>query len=124
MNFIKKAGEAVNSNVLNLEGSMSVWTVVWSLPQLGAGICPALPPILWLRHDRSDPESVIVMFNDEVLWARRGDALQASRQPGSGSTYQHSDRFGRSSRYPCPQRSSRVGWGAWRLARSCATSCS
>jgi hypothetical protein len=96
MNFIKKAGEAVNSNVLNLEGSMSVWTVVWSLPQLGAGICPALPPVLWLRHDRSDPESVIVMFNDEVLWARRGDALQASRQPGSGSTYQHSDRFGSS----------------------------
>jgi hypothetical protein len=37
---------------------------VWTLPMLGAGLDPAVPPILWMRHDRPN-EEIHIFLNDD-----------------------------------------------------------
>ena len=86
--FIKKA-EGVGDSIMKaadaIEEKYFIWTTVWTLPMLGAGLDPAVPPILWMRHDRPN-EEIHIFLDDDHLWCRVGMGAERSVKP--------TDRFG------------------------------
>ena len=88
MDSLMKIGSGIGDSVMKaadaIEEKYFVWTTVWTLPALGAGLDRAVPPILWMRHDRPN-EAGNLFLNDDQVYFRRGMA---------GRQVKPTDRFG------------------------------
>ena len=88
MNRLIKAAEGVGDSLMKAADAMEekyfIWTTVWTLPSLGEGLDPAVPPILWLRHDRPN-ETVHLFMNDDLVCSRIGHDQRKTKP---------TDRFG------------------------------
>ena len=78
----------------SLDDRASVWTLVWTLPMIDCGVCAEVPGILWVRHDRGDPECVSVFLNDAHLWSRKGPPSKPWVLCGSAPTFSQSSLTG------------------------------
>ena len=88
MDALMKVGGGLSDSVMkaadSIEDKYFVWTTVWTMPSLGAGLDRSVPPILWMRHDRPN-ETLNMFLNDVQVYYRRG---AESRQ------VKPTDRFG------------------------------
>ena len=88
MDSLMKIGGGIGDSVMKaadaIEDKYFVWTTVWTLPSLGQGLDGAVPPILWLRHDRPN-ETLNLFLNDDQVYFRGGT---------EGRRVKPTDRFG------------------------------
>ena len=64
---------------------VTTWTTSWSLHQFPDDIQTKLPPIVWVRHTRTEPERVQLFWNDTLVYGRVGvTAKVAEPRDGRG----------------------------------------